>query len=120
MKKTGRIKEAQPTKIEISLYRGMYRLLTLTILEKTRMKGYQIFKNIKNITGIKPSLSTIHDILSEMEKRRLIESIKTETNEKYYIITKIGKKKLEEIKERTKNKINKIINLIFEPSPDRI
>ncbi len=96
------------------MIRGFFRLLILSLLENYRMKGYQILKSIRQLTGIKPSMSTIHDILVELENKNLINSIITETNEKYYQITDLGKKALNEIRNKCREKIVNIIKLIFE------
>jgi len=100
--------------IEWAMFRGMLRVLILSMLEKSRMRGYQILKVIRQLTGRKPSMSTIHDILTELESKNLIKSIITQTSEKYYQITEIGEKTLNEIRARCKSKIMNVLNLIFE------
>ncbi|HDO20440.1 MAG: PadR family transcriptional regulator [archaeon GB-1867-097] len=102
-----------PSRIEIFMYRGMYRILILSILERSKMRGYHILKNIARLTGMKPSLSTLHDILSEMEGNKLISSITEQTNEKYYVITSLGREKLREIRDKCKEKIMNITNFIL-------
>ncbi|MCS7386496.1 MAG: hypothetical protein DRJ18_01650 [Candidatus Methanomethylicota archaeon] len=100
--------------IEKSMYRGMFRPLILSLLDRSMMRFYQIFKAIRQITGRKPSLSTIHDILVELESKKLIKSITTQTSEKYYQITENGRKTLNEIRAKCKSHIIDIISLIFE------
>lgn len=100
--------------IEWAMFRGMFRLLILSILEKSMMRGYHVLRVIRQLTGRKPSMSTIHDILTELESRRLIRSIITQTSEKYYQITEIGEKTLNEIRSRCKSRIMNVLSLIFE------
>lgn len=100
--------------IEWAMFRGMFRLLILSLLKKSRMRGYQILKVIRHLTGRKPSMSTIHDILTELERRNLIRSIITQTSEKYYQITDFGERTLNEIRIRCKSRIMKVLHLIFE------
>ncbi len=100
-------------RIEWSMFRGMFRLLILSILERSMMKGYHILKVIRQLTGRKPSMSTIHDILAELENKKLIKSITTQTGEKYYQITDIGKRVLNDIRVRCKSRIIDILNLVF-------
>lgn len=100
--------------IEWIFLRGALRLLILALLRKSMMTGYQILKAIYQLTDKKPSLSTIHDILRELENRKLIESFITQKSEKYYKITENGERILTEIKDKSMDKIIKIINTIFE------
>ncbi|MEM0085308.1 MAG: PadR family transcriptional regulator [Candidatus Methanomethylicia archaeon] len=100
--------------IEWMLLRGALRLLILALLQKSMMTGYQIIKAIQKLTDKKPSLSTIHDILTELENKKLIESFITQQSEKYYKITELGERILTEIKSKSMKKIINIMNTIFE------
>ncbi|MEM3615550.1 MAG: helix-turn-helix transcriptional regulator [Candidatus Methanomethylicia archaeon] len=99
--------------MEWILLRGALRLLILALLQRSIMTGYQILKAIQQLTEKKPSLSTIHDILTELENKRLIESFITQRSEKYYKITEYGERILTEIKDRSVEKIMSIMNIIF-------
>jgi len=106
--------------IEWAMFRGMFRLLILSLLEKSMMRGYQILKAIRTLTGRKPSMSTIHDILSELECKKLIKSITTQTSEKYYQITDIGRKALSQVRARCRARVIDILNLIFEVQNNKV
>jgi DNA-binding PadR family transcriptional regulator len=100
--------------LEWILIRGAIRLLILALLQKSMMTCYQIIKAIQQITEKKPSLSTIHDILTELEEKRLIESFITQQSEKYYKITELGRRILNEARGRSLKKMMNIINIILE------
>ncbi|MCX8168624.1 MAG: PadR family transcriptional regulator [Candidatus Methanomethylicia archaeon] len=99
--------------IEWILLRGSLRLLILALLQKSMMTGYQILKTIQQLIDKKPSLSTIHDILTELENKKLIESFITQQSEKYYRITELGEKILMEVKDKSMKKVMDVMNVIF-------
>lgn len=73
------------------------RLYTVMLLESGERHGYQIIKEIEEITGKKPSTSHIYPFLSTLEEKGLVESEKKgDRGKKVYNLTEDGKKVMHE------------------------
>lgn len=81
-------------KIDLS---NVNRLYTVMLLESGERHGYQIIKEIEEITGKKPSTSHIYPFLSTLEEKGLVESEKKgDRGKKVYNLTEDGKKVMHE------------------------
>lgn len=73
------------------------RLYTVMLLESGERHGYQIIKEIEEITGKKPSTSHIYPFLSTLEEKGLLESEKKgDRGKKVYNLTEDGRKVMHE------------------------
>jgi DNA-binding PadR family transcriptional regulator len=73
------------------------RLYTVMLLESGERHGYQIIKEIEEITGKKPSTSHIYPFLSTLEEKGLVESEKKgDRGKKVYNLTEDGRKVMQE------------------------
>lgn len=73
------------------------RLYTVMLLESGERHGYQIIKEIEEITGKKPSTSHIYPFLSTLEEKGLVESEKKgDRGKKVCNLTEDGKKVMHE------------------------
>lgn len=73
------------------------RLYTVMLLESGERHGYQIIKEIEEITGKKPSTSHIYPFLSTLEEKGLVESEKKgDRGKKVYNLTEDGRKVMHE------------------------
>ncbi|MEM1628494.1 MAG: PadR family transcriptional regulator [Desulfurococcaceae archaeon] len=59
--------------IEKPFIKGLTRALVLLALKEGRKKGYQIYRYIVNVIGLKTSLSTTYTILRELTNKGFIE-----------------------------------------------
>jgi DNA-binding PadR family transcriptional regulator len=76
------------TEIDLS---NVNRLYTIMLLESGKRHGYQIIKDIEELTGKKPSTSHIYPFLSKLERKGLVESEeKGERGKKVYNLTDEG------------------------------
>lgn len=81
-------------KIDLS---NVNRLYTVMLLESGERHGYQIIKEIEEITGKKPSTSHIYPFLSTLEEKGLVESEKKgDRGKKVCNLTEDGKKVMHE------------------------
>jgi len=91
-------------KINKELMKGSTSILTLSLLDKQDMYGYQIIHELKvlskNVFELKEG--TLYPMLHSLENEKAIESYWLDADNgkrrKYYKITKIGKKLLEDKK----------------------
>ncbi|OYT42783.1 MAG: hypothetical protein B6U78_00060 [Candidatus Aenigmarchaeota archaeon ex4484_224] len=76
------------------VFRGFLKAMILAILNKRRMHGYEIIKEIEKRTKFwKPSPGTIYPLLRKMEKEGLVKSSKKDKII-VYSLTKKGKSKV--------------------------
>lgn len=69
------------------------RLYTVMLLESGERHGYQIIKEIEEITGKKPTTSHIYPFLSTLEEKGFVESEKKgDRGKKVYNLTDEGRK----------------------------
>ncbi len=77
------------TEIDLS---NVNRLYTIMLLESSERHGYQIIKDIEELTGKKPTTSHIYPFLSKLEKKGLVESKeKGDRGKKVYNLTDEGR-----------------------------
>lgn len=72
--------------------KGYLRYLILWILNKKRMKGSEISKELGKRRGKRPSSGTLYPPLNELKNNELI----TVDEDKYYSLTPKGEKELKE------------------------
>ncbi|MEM0268229.1 MAG: PadR family transcriptional regulator [Candidatus Korarchaeum sp.] len=94
--------------------RGSYRLLILSLLEHSKMHGYQIMKLIERITGHKPKISTFYSILNEMERRGFLSS-HMEDERRIYKLTDKGRISLNEFRSKLGDGALRILDAILRP-----
>ncbi len=92
-------------------YRRLIRKLTvenlwlyvLSLLKKEPLYGYEVSRKIEENFGFKPGRVTCYIVLYKLQSEGLITSKKlredSETQRKYYVLTKKGEKALEDAKE---------------------
>lgn len=81
--------------------RGMIEFLLLQLLEQKDSYGYEVSKEIKELSGghWDPSPGTIYGALERLNKKDYLKRIKKEKKErKYFKITEKGKKRLKKHK----------------------
>ena len=82
------------TEIDLS---NVNRLYTIMLLESGERHGYQIIKDIEDLTGKKPSASHIYPFLSKLENKGIVESEeKGARGKKVYNLTDEGRKIVKE------------------------
>lgn len=94
--------------MDIQLKRGLLDVCVLAAIKNEDSYGYQIIKDIKPFVEI--SESTLYPILRRLEAAALLTVRNTEHNgrlRKYYRITELGLKRIEEFK----NEWNEIIGI---------
>ena len=92
-------------------YRRLIRKLTvenlwlyvLSLLKKEPLYGYEVSRKIEENFGFKPGRVTCYIVLYKLQSEGLITSKKlredSETQRKYYVLTRKGEKALEDAKE---------------------
>lgn len=99
--------------MDIQLKRGLLDVCVLAAIKDEESYGYQIIKDMKPYMEI--SESTLYPILRRLEEQKLLTVKTMEYNgrlRKYYHITNIGRKRLEEFKKEWKEVIN-IYNFVM-------
>ncbi|WP_457753673.1 PadR family transcriptional regulator [Thermococcus sp.] len=97
-------KEKALKKLKRELRAGTYSFIILSLLEnKGDMHGYAIRKEFEKLSNgkIVPSEGTLYDLLKSLERYKLIEGFWAEVGgraRKYYRITSLGEKVLEELR----------------------
>jgi len=89
--------------MDAQLRRGILDVCVLTAIKNEDSYGYKIIKDLKPILTL--SESTLYTILKRLEEANMLVVHKTEFEgrlRKYYHITKIGLKRLEEFKNEWK------------------
>ncbi|SDN47386.1 PadR family transcriptional regulator [Acetanaerobacterium elongatum] len=89
--------------MDIQLKRGLLEICVLTVLSKGDSYGYQIIKDIEPCIEI--SESTLYPILKRLETANALTDYSVEHNSrlrKYYKITDIGRKRIEDFLEEWK------------------
>lgn len=89
--------------MDIQLKRGLLEICVLTVLSKGDSYGYQIIKDIEPCIEI--SESTLYPILKRLEAGNALTDYSVEHNSrlrKYYKITDIGRKRIEDFLEEWK------------------
>jgi PadR family transcriptional regulator PadR len=94
---------------EIQMRRGLISFLVLTILREKSCHGYKIIDEIKNRTNQfwTPPSSTIYPLLRKLKEKGLITQVKDQdpdSTKKVYEITNEGKKALEIMAEKRKER----------------
>ena len=96
--------------------------LILSILASGEIYGYQIIQNVIEISGgtLEWSEGMLYPVLHRMEKENLIQSqwkiSENGRRRKYYRLTELGKKELENEKEQWMS-VHKVLSKLWEPSP---
>lgn len=86
--------------MDIQVKRGLLDVCVLAAIKDEESYGYQIIKDIKPYVEI--SESTLYPILRRLEAAKLLTVRSAEFNgrlRKYYAITKLGKKRIQEFEE---------------------
>ncbi len=89
--------------MDIQLKRGLLDVCVLSAIKDEDSYGYQIIKDMKPYVEI--SESTLYPILRRLESAELLTVRSAEHNgrlRKYYHITKLGQKRIEDFKEEWK------------------
>lgn len=89
--------------MDIQLKRGLLEICVLAAIKSTESYGYQIIKDLSPYVEL--SESTLYPILRRLESSELLTVRTAEHNgrlRKYYRITPLGLKRLEEFKEEWK------------------
>jgi len=98
--------------------KGLSRAIILWLLSRRKMCGYEIIKEIYNLTDLKFTSGVIYPILYELEEKGLIKgewTSKGRRNIKYYSITKNGLNILENLRALFSKSLRQIIeNFIFD------
>ncbi|MBN1915376.1 PadR family transcriptional regulator [Candidatus Dojkabacteria bacterium] len=100
------------------LLKGTTNTMILTSLNSGDKYGYQIIKQIKQLSdnSLKLGEGTIYPILHKLERGRMLESYWIEQENlpkrKYYHITEKGKRKIKEAREEWK-KFSTLIDKLF-------
>lgn len=86
--------------MDIQLKRGILDVCVLTAIKNEDSYGYKIIKDVKPY--IELSESTLYTILKRLEANKMLTVYSSEHNgrlRKYYRITKVGIKRIEDFKE---------------------
>ena len=92
--------------MDIQLKRGLLEVCVLAAIQNADSYGYRIIKDMKPYMEI--SESTLYPILRRLEAGKLLLVWSAEHNgrlRKYYRITQLGRKRLEEFKEEWKEMV---------------
>lgn len=99
--------------MDIQLKRGLLEVCVLAAIKNEDSYGYQIIKDTKPYVEL--SESTLYPILRRLESAEMLTVRSAEYNgrlRKYYHITKLGLKRIEDFKEEWNNEILSIYKFI--------
>lgn len=105
------------------ILRGFSRFIILWILTNKKLSGYNVTKELENLTGEKYNASSVYPILYELEENQFIfgeEIMKGRRRIILYGITDKGLQILEQIRENLESPIRNAISdfLSFQPIPN--
>jgi len=105
------------------ILRGFSRFIILWILTNKKLSGYNVTKELENLTGEKYKTSSVYPILYELEENQFIfgeEIMKGRRRIILYGITDKGLQILEQIRENLESPIRNAISdfLSFQPIPN--
>ncbi len=96
--------------------KGTLSFIVLLVLKENELYGYELIEKIKKLTNIEIAEGTLYPLMNRLKTDNLLESrwIEQETGipRKYYYLTTLGKKTLDEMKTQwseLQTAINKII-----------
>ena len=93
------------------MIRGHLKLLVLKFLNKKPMSGYTLMDNIEEMTGSRPSPGSIYPLLDNLSNEKLV-SDKKEGKTKIYSLTKKGNLKVQQLKKKKKEIVDKVSGLM--------
>lgn len=96
--------------------KGTLSFIVLLVLKENERYGYELIEEIKRVTKIEIAEGTLYPLMNRLKTDNILQSkwIEQETGipRKYYFLTEVGKKTLEEMKNQwtdLQNVIKKII-----------
>lgn len=96
--------------------KGTLSFIVLLVLKENELYGYELIEKVKTLTNIEIAEGTLYPLMNRLKTDTLLESkwVEQETGipRKYYFLTEIGKKTLEEMKTQwidLQNIMNKLI-----------
>ncbi len=100
--------------------KGVLELIVLLSVSKRDMYGYELILEVSKVVGVNEG--TIYPLLKRLTNENYFETYLVESNEgpsrKYYKITVLGKKRLEELKEGWDEFSSSVCNFIKECDKD--
>jgi len=100
--------------------RGLFVAVVLWLLSKKPMYGYEIMKNLAEISDKKVGPSVVYTLLYRLEEAELIKGFWRKVSKRrrvrYYTITSKGQDVLDKLKKTLKNKFGEFIEELLEES----